>query len=142
MRTADYVAILALTPDGRVPLVRQYRPAVQAWSLELPAGLLEPGETPEDCARRELEEESGFSADRIVPLGAMYADTGRLSARLHGFWSDSLRPVPDWQPEEGVLADPLDLDDFMQLVGRGELALASHVALVGLALTRGLLPRR
>ncbi len=49
---ADYVAILAQTPDGLIPIVRQYRPAVEAYTWELPAGLVDPGEDPTETCRR------------------------------------------------------------------------------------------
>ena len=142
MGQADYVGILALTPDGRVPLVRQFRPAVQTWSLELPAGLLEEGEAPGSCAVRELEEETGFTADELVPLGTLHADTGRLSNRLHGFLGKQVRPLPDWRPEDDVIRELIDLDRFLELIATGRFLQALHIALVGLALTRGLLPRR
>src|SRR5205085_4423199 len=57
---ADYIAVLAQTPGGLIPIVRQYRPAVAAYTWELPAGLLEAGETPEDACRREVREETGL----------------------------------------------------------------------------------
>ena len=53
----DYIAILALTRAGKLPIVRQYRPALEAFSWELPAGLVDPGEDPADTCRRELLEE-------------------------------------------------------------------------------------
>src|SRR5882757_10727851 len=56
----DYLTIVALTPDGRIPIVRQYRPAIEAFTWELPAGMVDPGEQPIDSARRELMEETGY----------------------------------------------------------------------------------
>ena len=54
----DYVAVLAVTPDQRVLLVRQYRPAIERFSLELPAGIVDPDEDPLETAKRELLEET------------------------------------------------------------------------------------
>ena len=62
------VVILPLLDDGTVVLVRNYRPAVDGWLLELPAGTLEPPEPPADCAARELREETGYQAGSIEPL--------------------------------------------------------------------------
>src|SRR5215213_5325136 len=56
VRTPDYVVALAVTPDGRIPLVSQYRPALEGFTLELPAGLTDPGEDPAQTASRELLE--------------------------------------------------------------------------------------
>ena len=59
---ADYVSVLAVASDGSIPMVRQYRPAVQRVTIELPGGLNDVSEAPADVAVRELYEETGFSA--------------------------------------------------------------------------------
>src|SRR4026208_2082473 len=56
----DYLAVVALTPDGRIPVVRRYRPAMETCPWELPAGLVERGEAPSVAASRELLEETGY----------------------------------------------------------------------------------
>ncbi|MBJ6930726.1 NUDIX hydrolase, partial [Vibrio cholerae] len=61
--------ILPLTAQGEIVLIRQYRPSLKKWLLELPAGTIEEGEPPLSCAQRELEEESGFSAQQFIELG-------------------------------------------------------------------------
>src|SRR5437870_3081902 len=66
---ADYVAIVALTPRGEIAIVRQYRPALEAFAWELPAGLAERAEDPIECCRRELLEETGLTAGAIHRLG-------------------------------------------------------------------------
>lgn len=87
IHTSDYVSVLAVTQDGAFPLVRQYRPAVEAVTLELPCGHVDDGETPEEAARKELREETGFEASEMIPLGAMAADTGRLGNRMWCFFA-------------------------------------------------------
>lgn len=139
---ADYVGVLALTTDDRVPLVRQYRPAIEGYSLELPAGLLEEGEHPADCAERELAEEAGFAAGRLVPLGILNPDTGRLSNRLFGFCALDLTPIDDWTPEPDVERLTLPRTDFLDLVTQGRFVHALHIALVGLAQASGVFPPR
>src|SRR3954470_15097001 len=69
VRTPDYVIALAVTTDGRIRLVSQYRPALEAFTLEPPAGLTDPGEDPAENALRELLEETGFPTRAIYPLG-------------------------------------------------------------------------
>src|SRR5215471_1542287 len=64
--TQDYVGILAVTKDGMFPLVRQFRPAIEQITLELPSGHVDEGETPEQAAARELLEETGFVAKNLV----------------------------------------------------------------------------
>src|SRR5512140_3790566 len=82
----DYTAIVALTPDGRIPIVRQYRPAIEQFTWELPAGMVDKGETAADCCRRELMEETGFRAVTVHALGCYAPCTARLSNRVHSFF--------------------------------------------------------
>src|SRR5580704_10028636 len=74
--TMDYVSVLALTADLRIPLVRQFRPAVRRFTLEFPGGMRDGDEAPEACATRELAEEVGLAASRMRPLGAFLPDSG------------------------------------------------------------------
>jgi ADP-ribose pyrophosphatase len=84
-------AVVAVDHDGNVLLVRQFRPAVSAHVLELPAGIVDPGESPLECARRELEEETGFTADVLEPLATFYSSPGFCTEVLHVFGGSNLR---------------------------------------------------
>src|SRR5438105_687313 len=99
---ADYIAIVALTPEGKIPIVRQYRPALEAFSWELPAGLVDAGETARACCRRELLEETGLTARSIHVLAHTFPCTGRLSNRIHSFFVAAGKRVSGFQPEPGV----------------------------------------
>ncbi len=131
---ADYLAILARTPDGRIPLVRQYRPAVEAFTWELPAGLVENGEDPAAACARELLEETGYPAQAVHALSAPAAAcTGRLSNRIHSFFVETGERVADFTEEPGVavtlktpaeLAAMIKADEFIQQLHLGTLALA------------------
>ncbi|MDN3696250.1 MULTISPECIES: NUDIX hydrolase [Vibrio] len=61
--------ILPVTESGNIILINQFRPSLKKWLLELPAGTIEPGEQPLECAKRELEEETGFSGEEFISLG-------------------------------------------------------------------------
>lgn len=92
LRSPESVAILALTQANRIPLIRQYRPALKEYSLELPSGHVEPGDTsPETAARRELLEETGYLADNLELLGALHANTARLRSRVSCFFAPHVR---------------------------------------------------
>lgn len=108
----DYVAILAMTPDGRIPIVRQYRPALEQFTLELPAGLVDPNEDAAETCRRELLEETGFPALEVHRLGLTAPCSGRLSNRIHSFFVETGERSPAFQPEPGLevrLVTPLEL---------------------------------
>src|SRR5690606_37881018 len=77
------VVVMALLDDDHVVMVRQYRYAVQQLILEFPAGKLDPGEAPLDCAQRELMEETGYSARQWTPLGQMHLAVGYSDEVIH-----------------------------------------------------------
>ena len=72
-KATDFVVIVAVTRQDQILLVRQFRPAAAAVTLELPAGHVDPGETPEQAARRELLEETGYEADTFKLLASLVA---------------------------------------------------------------------
>jgi ADP-ribose pyrophosphatase len=138
VRTGGYAAIVAVTEDLLVPLVRQYRPAVETTVLELPSGAIDSGETPEAAARRELLEETGCEANELVLLGQLHVDSGRLETQQWAFFGRDVRVVDDEPtPEEQlelVFVTPAELKD---LILTGTFNLSVHVAMVGLAALSG-----
>jgi len=84
-----YVMVVPLLEDGRVNLERVYRYTVQETVLECPSGGLD-GDTPEQAARRELEEETGWVADSLAPLGSFYGSNGISDERFHLFLATGL----------------------------------------------------
>lgn len=139
LRQADYVSVLAVTPDGQVPLVRQYRPALERMTLELPGGLRETNDLPEATAVRELTEETGLKVSGApLLLGSLAPDTGRLENKLWGFFAQTEQDVDEgWKPEPGVESLLVTRYELRDLVLDGRFDHALHIALVGLALMRG-----
>jgi ADP-ribose pyrophosphatase len=88
VRHAGGVGVLARRPDGKYLLVRQYRKAVEAEVLEIVAGMREPGEPPEETARRELEEETGHQVVSITPLGTVFVSPGYTDEVDHLFFAE------------------------------------------------------
>ena len=133
----DYIAIVALTPDGRLPIVRQYRPAVEGFTWELPAGMVDPGEDAATCCVRELREETGLAANRVHALGTYSPCTARLSNRVHSFFVET-GPAADAQNSEpGIevrLVSPAELGG---LIRSGEFVLQLHLGAILLACTHG-----
>ncbi len=130
---SDYVAILARTPEGKFPIVRQYRPAIESATWELPAGLVERGEKPLETCRRELLEETGLRAKKIKPLGAYYADTGRLENRFYPFYVTTAAPDPAFKAERGMEVRFVTLDALKRMARKGEFGLSPHIAVLFLA---------
>ncbi|MBV9522196.1 MAG: NUDIX hydrolase [Alphaproteobacteria bacterium] len=136
---ADYVNILALTAAKDIVLVEQYRPAREGRTLELPGGLLDPGETPASCAARELAEETGFRAAEPLLLGRLSPDPGRLDNRVWCFFAGNVAPIAGWRAEPGVTPRLLARPAFIAAIESGTFDHAMHIGIVGLALLRGLL---
>jgi ADP-ribose pyrophosphatase len=121
------VAMVPVTDDTRVLLVRQFRPAVGAELLELPAGTLEAGETPEACARRELAEEVGHAAGQWERLTSFYPSPGVLTERLHVYLARDLSPVESEREEEDLRVEILPLRDARARVDAGEIRDAKSI---------------
>ena len=83
MRHPGAAAVVPLTRDGNVVLVRQYRYPFAQVMLEIPAGKLDPGEDPLACARRELTEETGYEAEEFVSLGVFYPSVAVMDEKIH-----------------------------------------------------------
>ncbi len=136
----DYLAIVARIPDGRFPVVRQYRPAVEAFTWELPAGLLERGEDPAAACARELLEETGYPARAVHLLGAPAAAcTGRLSNRIHSFFVETGERVADFMSEPGMSVALKSPAELATMIEAGEFIQQLHLGALMLAELRGFL---
>ena len=135
LRLPDYAAVIALTEEQRVVLVRQYRPAVERYTLELPSGLVDPGESPAETAGRELLEETGYEARQIEVLGPMFPDTGRLANRIWGCVAAGVRRAGS--PERGIEVLDYSIADLWRATAEGEFDHSLHVAILLHALLRG-----
>ncbi|TAK92959.1 MAG: NUDIX hydrolase [Verrucomicrobia bacterium] len=104
LKTHDYVGIVAVNSRGEFLLVRQFRPTVWQTTLEIPSGHVDPGQTPEEAARMELFEETGYEAEKFELLGDFSPDTGRLGNRMWGFFAGNAVPTcnPAYKPEQGI----------------------------------------
>ncbi len=96
-------AAVALDSSGRVCLIRQYRPAMQAWMWEIPAGKLDPGESPLSTAQRELEEEAGLVARHWSELGSMISSPGVFTEVVHLFFARELEHVARQTEEHEII---------------------------------------
>ena len=115
-------AVVPFLSDREVLLIRQYRHATGGMILEVPAGKLDEGETPEACARRELEEESGQRAGRLEALSSIWTTPGFCDERIHLFAAFDLTPVAHRpQQDEIIELVPMPLSRAVEAVWSGEI---------------------
>jgi 8-oxo-dGTP pyrophosphatase MutT (NUDIX family) len=135
--TFDYVVVLAITPDGRVPLVRQYRPAVEDFTLEFPAGIIDLGEDAAGTAIRELLEETGFPGKTVHLLGVNKTDAGRLSNRVHSYFIETETRIAGFTPEAGVETLLVTPSQLLDMIFSGQFDAQTDLGTLLLAVVRG-----
>lgn len=119
----EWVNIIPVTKEGDVVLIKQYRHGVRDVVLEIPGGIVEPGDTPLDAAIRELKEETGYIAKEMVFLGVTHANPAFMNNSCHSYLAlDSEPSGPqnlDEKEDIEVLLRPLD--DIPRMIREGEI---------------------
>jgi len=121
VRHPGAVAVLARDPDGRYVFVRQFRKPVERELLEIVAGCLERGETPDQCAVREVREETGYTVRALTALGTLYPTPGYSDEIIHLFRAE-LAPTPGTQQtdrDERIVLEWLTAETFEQAIRDG-----------------------
>lgn len=116
-------AVLPVDHEGNAILVRQYRHATGSWLLEVPAGKLDhPGESPEECALREVEEETGYRAGRLIPLGWIWTTPGFTDEKIWLYRAEDLTLTrANLQADEVLTVEKLPLAEAVRRAASGEI---------------------
>jgi len=122
----DCVAVVAIDSEDNVLLVRQFRKPAERVLLEIPAGGIEPGEQPIQCALRELEEETGYIAGKLERLGGFYSSPGYSNEFLHLFLATELRGGRA-KEDEIIEVVPIPLAEIANLISSGEICDAKSI---------------
>jgi ADP-ribose pyrophosphatase len=128
---APYVGVFVQTAERLIPIVRQYRPAVEEHTWELPAGTLDPGDTPEEAARREVLEETGLTVSELLYLGSFHPDTGRSEVKSHAFFARASAALGPVKGEEGVSVRYVTHQELRQLIAAGQFRHQIHLGIYG-----------
>ena len=121
--TWDWVNIVALTDDEQLLLVRQYRHGTEEVTLEIPGGVIHPGEDPGETAARELREETGYAADEIVHLGTVRPNPAIMTNRCHSYLARGCRRVGELQQDAGedIEVVTIPMTEVDERLRRGEI---------------------
>ena len=113
-------AALPILEDGRLLLIRQFRPAIEDYIYEIPAGRLEEGETAASCIERELEEEVGYHPNQIESLGYVYSSVGFCNEQIHLFIVKDLQQTQTaLEPDEFIEPVAISLDKALEMITSG-----------------------
>lgn len=124
-------AIVPLLEDNQVVLVRQYRYPISQNLLEIPAGTLEPGESPNDCARRELEEEAGFKCEELNKIFECYVAPGYSTEKIHFYIARNLsRSNPNPDQDERINVEIIPLTEVVNKIRKGEICDAKTICAI------------
>lgn len=117
----DSVSIVPLTSGGDLLFVRQYRIGAGKALLELPAGVMEPGENPQDCAARELREETGMAAAQLMLLGQAHLTPGYCTELMYFFFASQLYPAPlQADADEFLHLEAIPAPKALEMARRGQ----------------------
>jgi len=129
IRHPGAVAMVAIDSQKKVLLVRQFRAAAGKTLLEIPAGTLNPGELPLSCALRELQEETGFRADKMEPLGGIYTAPGYTTEFIHLFYATELiESKLAHDADEFIEVERATMSEALAMIDRGDIADGKSVA--------------
>jgi 8-oxo-dGTP pyrophosphatase MutT (NUDIX family) len=119
----DWVNVIALTADGRLVLVRQFRFGIDDFSLEIPGGVIEPGEDPVEAGQRELREETGFAGGPVHLLGSVHPNPAIQNNRCHLVLVENaeLRGATEWDPEEDIEVTTVQADEVLAWARSGRI---------------------
>ena len=114
----DWVNIVPVTPDGDIVMVKQFRHGLSDFTIEIPGGMVDPGETPGAAAARELLEETGYRAADVVPLGGVNPNPALFGNTLHAFLGRKVERVAEVRNEsteetQVVIVSPAELVQFV-----------------------------
>jgi ADP-ribose pyrophosphatase len=128
---SNAVAILPLNGD-RCKLLKQYRYAIDQYIFEAPAGTMEPGEDPLETARRELIEETGFTAQSIVSKGFIYTTPGYTDEKIFLFEARDLSPSQEYGKDEDEVIEVVDIAiiDLLGMIRNGTIVDAKTICLI------------
>jgi ADP-ribose pyrophosphatase len=137
--TASWVNVVPITTEGKIVLIRQYRHGIQDVTMEIPGGMIDSDESPEVAAARELQEETGYVAQKVRLLARTLANPAFMNNYCYLFVAEGCRSAGDANLDAFEAIDVVErpLEDIPELVRRGEIA---HSMVIAALAFLGLVP--
>jgi ADP-ribose pyrophosphatase len=138
LKSPDWVAVIAITPENELLMVRQYRHGTGELSLEPPGGLIKKGQTPEQSGREELEEETGYQSEMFELLGWMHPMPAIFSNRFYVYVARDARPTGHLNPDETEEIETvlIPVDEIRDLIRSGKITCSVMIAALYMFLDR------
>src|SRR4030043_1554114 len=130
IESRNWVNIIPLTNDHQVVMIRQYRHGSREVTLEIPGGLVDPGDTPEKAAARELLEETGYQAEELMKIGSVNPNPALFNNRCYTYVAQNVKKIHDPMPDqaEDIEVVLIPLSDIPELIQNGEIDHAMVIA--------------
>lgn len=134
----NWVNAVAITEDNKVLMVRQYRHAAQIVSLEIPGGVIDGDESPEEAIKRELLEETGYQFDDIKELGIVYANPSTADNKTFAFLACGGKRVQEQKLDEHeeIVVEEYTIDEVKQLLMENKIMQSLHCTAIFYALVK------
>ena len=130
LEAAEWVNVVPVTDDGHVVMVRQWRHGTREITLEIPGGIVDPGEAPATAAAREMLEESGYGGGELIPIGSVSPNPALFTNRVYSFWARGVAPIAEIENhgQEETVVELVPLADLDRRVREGDIQHALVIA--------------
>ena len=132
IKSLDYISILAVTKNKKIPIVKQFRPAIEKYVWEFPGGLVDKKLSLKKIAIDEIKEETGLTVEKIIKMKTCYSDLGRIINKIHFFYaecSNKINPVKD----KYIKVKFVSYNNLVKLIKENKFQSPYHISLLTLA---------
>jgi len=137
LKSCDYVAILAVTKNKKIPIVKQFRPAIGKYTWEFPGGLIDNKFSPKKTAIEEIKEETGLTVEKIIKIKTCYTDTGRIINKIHFFYAECSNKINSVK-DKNIKVRFVNYNNLVKLIKENKFQYHLHISLLTLAKFKGL----
>ena len=132
LKSCDYVAILAVTKNKKIPIVKQFRPAIGKYTWEFPGGLIDNKFSPKKTAIEEIKEETGLTVEKIIKMKTCYSDLGRIINKIHFFYAECSNKINSVK-DKNIKVRFVNYNNLVKLIKENKFQCPFHISSLTLA---------